>query len=68
MGRVVACLMAALLVVPCLMVAPPAAWAVTEETEAKISDAQRRIEESAAAYDTAVARIAELEQQVADTE
>lgn len=68
MGRVVACLMAALLVVPCLMVAPPAAWAVTEETEAKISDAQRRIEESAAAYDTAVARIAELEQQVADNE
>ncbi|WP_338211550.1 coiled-coil domain-containing protein [Adlercreutzia wanghongyangiae] len=61
-------LLAMLLAVPCLVSAPPSAWGITEETEAKISDAQRQIEESAAAYDAAVARLAELEQQTADNE
>lgn len=66
--RMVTWLLALLLAAPCLTFAPSAAWGITEETEAKISDAQRQIEESAAAYDAAVARLAELEQQTADNE
>ena len=44
------------------------ALAVTEETEAAITDAQRRIEESAADYEAAVARMGELEEQAAENE
>lgn len=45
-----------------------AALGATEDIEARITEAQRQIEESAAAYDDAVARIAELEEQTAANE
>lgn len=44
------------------------AFAVTEETEAAITEAQRRIEESATDYEAAVARMGELEEQAAENE
>lgn len=43
-------------------------WAVTAETEAKISEAQQQIEASAAAYDTALARVDELTAQAEENE
>lgn len=42
------------------------AFAATEDVEARITEAQQQIEESAAAYEAAQARKAELEQQMAD--
>lgn len=44
------------------------AFGATEDIEARITEAQQQIEESAAAYDEAVARIAELEEQTASNE
>lgn len=52
----------------CLFAPGGFSWAVTEEIEAKISEAQQQIESSAAAYDTAVARVEELTAQAAENE
>lgn len=47
---------------------PVRAFAVTEETEAEPDELQQRVEQSAADYDAAVARVGELEQQIADNQ
>lgn len=47
---------------------PQRAMAVTEETEAEPDELQQRVEQSAADYDAAVARVGELEQQIADNQ
>ena len=47
---------------------PQRALAVTEETEAEPDELQQRVEQSAADYDAAVARVEELEQQIADNQ
>ncbi|MEE0704806.1 MAG: hypothetical protein UCH28_00320 [Adlercreutzia sp.] len=60
--RGVLAVLVALALVPAV---PAPSFGVTEEIEARITEAQQQIEESAAAYDEAVARIAELEDQVA---
>ncbi len=46
--------------------APLDAHAATDHIEAELTESQRMIEESAAAYDAAVARIAELDRQIED--
>lgn len=47
---------------------PQRAFAVTEETEAEPNELQQRVEQSAADYDAAVARVSELEQQISDNQ
>lgn len=65
------CLLALALVIgmlPAALVcsAPGRAYAATDNIEAELTESQRKIEESAAAYDAAVARIAELDRQIED--
>lgn len=43
-------------------------WAITDEIQAKITEAQQQIEDSAAAYDAALARIDELTAQAQENE
>ncbi len=67
-ARAAAMALALLLACPTALVGVMPAHAATDDIEAKISEAQQQIEESAAAYDTAVARIAELEEQATANE
>lgn len=60
-------LLSTALVLAFLVTGEPA-WGATEEIEAKISEAQQRIEDSAAAYDAALARVGELQAQAAENE
>lgn len=47
---------------------PSRAFAATTETEAEPSESQQTIETTAAAYDEAVSRVAQIEQQITDNE
>lgn len=47
---------------------PVAAHAVTQETEAKLTETQKQVESSAAAYDEATANVQKLQQQINDNQ
>lgn len=57
-------LLALLLASPIALASSRTSWAITDEIEAKITEAQKQIENSAAAYEAAETRIAELTAQV----
>lgn len=66
--RCVMALLALALAWPMAFAQVDCSWGATEEIEAKITEAQRQIEESAASYDEAVERIGELEEQIRENE
>lgn len=65
-GRAFIIAVALALVLGCLPPMNCLAYGATEDIEARITEAQQQIEESAAAYEAAQARMAELEEQMAD--
>ena len=65
------CFMAFVVALSMMVIVPVSnntAFAITEETEAKLSESQQRIEESAKTYDEAVAKLDSLEAQIEENE